>query len=120
MDTSLLSKHGEFVINEREGVIYFGSNMAEKDIVLEYVSDGMEWERLQETEITFHKYLLSALEDLTYYKCIERRRNVPANEKFRQKNQMLASAHQAKIKLANFDLQAIKRVMRKGSKWVKS
>lgn len=119
LDTSDLSRNGEFVIDKRAGVIFFGSNMAEKDIVLEYVSDGMEWERLQDTEITFHKHLHQALDDLTYYKCIERRKNVPANEKYRAKNQMMASVHQAKIKLANFDLQAIARVWRKGSKWVK-
>lgn len=119
-DTSKLSKFGEFTIDQREGVMYFGTSLAGKDIVVEYVSDGMEWERLKETEISFHKHLLEALNDLIYFKCIERRMNVPSNEKYRAKNQFKASRHQAKIKAANFDYNAISRVWRKGMKWVKS
>lgn len=119
-DTSKLSKHGEFIINEREGVMYFGTSLAGESIVLEYVSDGVDWERIKETEITFHKHLEGALKDLVYYKCVERRRNVPANEKDRASRRAKTSRHEAKIKLANFDLQAIERVWRKGLKWVKS
>ncbi len=119
-DTSRLSKFGEFTIDQREGIMYFGTSLAGRDIVVEYVSDGMEWERLKETEITFHKHLKQPLEDLIYHNCIERRRNVPANEKQRAKMQFKASKHQAKIKAANFDFDAISRVWRKGMKWVKS
>lgn len=120
LDTSKLSKNGEFNVDKEEGVIYFGSNLAGKDIVLEYISDGVEWDRIHESEIKLHKYLDKALEDLIYYKCISRRRNVPANEKERALRASNTSKHKAKIKLANFDYQAIKRVWRQGSKWVKS
>ena len=117
-DTSEFSKHGEFTINERKGKIYFSSGLFDKSIVLEYLSDGVEWERIDASEITYHKFLNEALNDLMYYRCIERRTNVPMNEKIRAKNQHKTSAHKAKIKLANFDLQAIKKAMRKSMKWV--
>lgn len=119
LDTSKLTKYGEFSISQREGVVYFGSELAGKDIVMRYVSDGVEWERINESEITYHKHLQEAAKDLLYYKCIEYRKNVPYNEKARAKRQSQSSIHQAKIKMANFDLQAIKRVWRKGLKWVK-
>lgn len=119
-DTSKFSKNGEFVINQREGVIYFGSNLAGKDIVLEYISDGVDWERIKATDITFHKHLREALDDLMYHRCIERRKNVPYNEKERAKRQCKSSLHQAKVKMANFDLHAIEKVWRKGAKWVKT
>jgi hypothetical protein len=119
LDTSEISKNGEFIINQREGVIYFGSNLAGCDIVLEYLSDGVQWERIHETGITFHKNLTEAVQDLIYFNCIERRNNVPANEKYRAENKFKATEHQASILFANFDLKAIEKVWRKGSKWVK-
>lgn len=118
IDTSLLSKYGEFTIDN--GVIYFGSRMLNQDVVLEYVSDGVDWERIHAKDIKYHKLLYEAMGDLTYYRCIESRRNVPMNEKVRAKNQYKASAHQARIKMANFDLQAISRAMRKRMKWVQT
>jgi hypothetical protein len=118
-DTSKFTANGEFVINQRLGVIYFNSQMAGKDVVLEYTSDGVEWERIEETEITFHKDLTEAMQDLIYYNCIERRTNVPANEKYRAENKFKASEHQAIIIISNFDVRAIERVLRKGSVWVK-
>jgi hypothetical protein len=119
LDTSAISKNGEFTINERKGVIYFGSALQGCDIVLEYVSDGVEWERIHESEITFHKNLTEALNDLIYFKAIEYRNNVPANEKQRAENKFKATEHQASILFANFDLKAIEKVWRKGNVWVK-
>jgi hypothetical protein len=119
LDTSVLSRNGEFVIDQRAGVIYFGSSLQGKDVVLEYISDGVDWERIHETEITYHKLLDDAMKDLVYFNCIERRTNVPANEKQRADLKFKASEHQAAIKLANFDVRAIERVWRKGSVWVK-
>lgn len=118
-DTSQYSENGEFTIDKRSGVMYFSSTLAGNDIVLEYKSDGMDWERIKETEITFHKYLLEPLRDLIYFNCIETRNNVPANEKYRARQQYKTARHRAKIYIAEFDLKAIAKVWRKGAKWVK-
>ena len=119
-DTSVYSENGEFTIDKRSGVIYFSSNLVGKNIVLEYNSDGMDWERLKETEITFHKHLKEVLEDMTYFKLIERRNNVPYNEKYRASNKYKTAKHKAKVLMAEFDLKAIAKVWRKGAKWVKT
>lgn len=120
LDTSKFSENGEFAIDKRSGVIYLSSNLLGKNIVLEYNSDGMDWERLKATEITFHKLLKEALEDMTYFKLIERRANVPQNEKYRASQKYKTARHKAKVMLAEFDLRAIAKVWRKGAKWVKS
>lgn len=119
-DTSKMSKNGEFTINEREGVIYFSSQLSGKDIVLEYVSDGMEWEKLQNTEITFHKNLKESVENLAYFKIIERKKSVPYNEKDRALRRYKTVRHAAKVKMANIDLWALVKVWRKGTVWVKA
>jgi hypothetical protein len=51
----------------------FSSDLADKNVVIEYVSDGLQNE-LWEQSITVHKYLRKALEDHIYYECIARKR----------------------------------------------
>ena len=53
LDTSKLSKFGEFVIDEKRGMILFSSDLSEQEVVIEYVSDGLQAE-LSEDEITMH------------------------------------------------------------------
>jgi len=118
LDTSQISKYGEFTINKRAGIIYFSSNLQGEDIVVEYNSDGMDWDRLESEEITFHKHLKDVISDLTYYNCIGRKSNVPYYEKREAKKQFITSRHQAKVLMAEFDLKAIGKIWRKGSKWV--
>ena len=120
LDTSKLAKYGEFSINERGGVIYFSSNLSGKDVVVEYLSDGLNWETINQEEIKVHKYLEEALIDYIYFKVIERRKSVPANEKERALRRMKTTIHKAKIDRANFDLQEMARVARGAMKWVKT
>ena len=51
LDTSNLSRSGEFVIDEQKGVISFSSNIMEKEVVFEYISDGLQMAELKEEEI---------------------------------------------------------------------
>jgi hypothetical protein len=109
-DTSKMSKYGEFVIDERRGTILFSSDLSEKEIVIEYISDGLHAELLEE-EITVHKYLRDTIENWVYFSCIERRRNVPANEKQRALLRYKTTLHQAKIARADFNLLQIARIL---------
>lgn len=111
-DTSKLSEYGEFTIDERNGRIAFSSNLMEKEIVLEYVSDGLQND-LSEEEITVHKYCEETIKDWIYYCCIAQRRTVPANEKQRALQRHKTTLHQSKLARANFDYQLITRVLRK-------
>jgi len=118
-DTSKYTENGSFSINKRMGVIYFGSSLVGKDIVLEYKSDGVDWANVHGEEITFHKLLEDAVKDLVYFNSIERRNTAPANEKRRARTMYLTSRHKAIMDLADLDVKAIEKVWRKGSKWVK-
>lgn len=114
LDTSKLSKFGEFVIDEKRGMILFSSDLSEQEVVIEYVSDGLQAE-LSEDEIKIHKYLRDTVENWIYYSCIERKRNVPANEKQRALLRYKTTLHQAKIARADFNLLQISRVLRSRS-----
>ena len=114
LDTSKLSKYGEFVIDEKRGTILFSSDLSEQEVVIEYVSDGLQAE-LSEDEITIHKYLRDTVENWIYYSCIERKRNVPANEKQRALLRYKTTLHQAKLARADFNLLQISRVLRSRS-----
>lgn len=113
-DASKLSKYGEFTIDEKRGTILFSSDLSEKEIVIEYVSDGLQAELLEE-EIRIHKDLRETVENWIYYSCIERKRNVPANEKQRALLRYKTTLHQAKNARADFNLLQISRVLRSRS-----
>lgn len=111
LNTSKLSQFGEFVPDERRGMFLFSSQLSDREIVIEYVSDGLPI-GASESEITIHKYLKETVENWVYYACIERKRNVPSNEKRRALDRYKTTLHQAKIDLADFDLLRIARTMR--------
>lgn len=107
LDTSKFSKNGEFAIDRRRGKILFSSDLSDKEVVIEYVSDG-----LNEDEITVHKYLKRTIQDWIYYACLEDLRNVPANRIDMALKRYKTSLHQAKMALSDFDLLRISRAMR--------
>ncbi|MEN9655116.1 MAG: Cellulophaga phage phi19:3 [Bacteroidota bacterium] len=109
-DASKLSKYGEFVIDEERNCILFDSGLRDQEIVIEYVSDGLQAD-LREQEIKVHKYLRDYIQDWVYFACIERKRNVPANERQRALQRWKTTLHQAKLATANFDLLEIARAL---------
>ena len=111
LNTAKLSKNGEFTIDPRRGKILFSSDLSETDVVIEYVSDGLQAD-LYDNEITVHKYLKQTIENWVYYACIERKRNVPANEKQRALLRYKTTLHQAKLAMSDFDMLRISRAMR--------
>lgn len=109
LDTSRFSNNGEFTIDSRRGKILFSSEHSEKEVVLEYVSDGLDND---EENITVHKYLRETIDNWVYYACIERKRNVPANEKQRALLRYKTTLHKAKLAMSDFDLLRIAKAMR--------
>ena len=112
LDTSKLCAYGEFTVDENNGKIVFSSNLIDKDVVVEYESDGLQWESFGEGDIKVHKYIEQALKDWTYYGCIEKRQTVPANEKQRALNRYKTTKHIARKNRAGLDLNEISRQMR--------
>lgn len=117
-DTSRLSRYGEAVIDERRGVIGFSSDLMDKDVVLKYKSDGLQWEKLEESKITIHKMLQEPLRDWIYYSSITYKKNVPQGEKERALRRFKTTAHSATVKRSNIDILEISRIMNLKSKMI--
>lgn len=115
VDASAFSEYGEFTIDEQKGRIAFSSNLINREVVVEYDSDGLQWESFNDGEIKIHKHLEQVVKDGTYYRCIEQRRMVPANEKRRALDRYKTTLHQAK--LGQLNLESINRAMRSRSKY---
>lgn len=109
LDTTKLSVWGEFTIDEHRGKIVFSSNLNDKDIVLEYISDGLQMETLKLEEIQVHKVLKNSIWAYAYAECIRTRRNVPQNEKYASRQRFKTERHNAVIEAANFDMNEIMR-----------
>jgi len=115
LDGSVFSVNGEYKVDTINGKIVFDSKLIDQEIVLKYKSDGLQWEYLQETEIRVPKYLEQVLKDWTYYATIEKRQNVPGNEKRRALDRFKTTRFEAKKSAANINMKRIGREMRSKS-----
>jgi hypothetical protein len=62
--------NAEFVIDEPRGVIGFTGELIGKEIVIEYISDGIQMGELKEEEVTVHKNIKEVLLKCVYMACI--------------------------------------------------
>jgi hypothetical protein len=108
-DTSLLSKHGEFKVNEERGTIHFSSNLEDQVVVIEYLSDGLDLENIREEEIKVHKDLQDAIRWFAISEIISTRRNANQYDKSSARNRYNTERHKALIASLNFDFLTIGR-----------
>jgi hypothetical protein len=115
LDPQYANINGYFTINDREGKIGFSSNLVNKLIVLEYVSDGLAYEMDSRVpklaEEAMYAYILHAI--------ISTRANQPEYLVQRLKQEKFAKLRNAKIRLSNIKLEEITQVLRGQSKWIK-
>lgn len=116
-DTSKYSQYGSYQFDKRKGIIVFSSDLADKEVVIKYISDGLQ-AQLSESEVSLHKYIREPLEDYIYYNCIAPLKNtiVPAIEKERARKKFKSSRHNAVMNLSNFDMVSISKVMNQATK----
>ena len=117
-DTAVLTQFGEFKVDVQNGKLVLSDNLINKEIVLEYRSDGLHLDYLSESEIRVHKYLEKAVKDFTYHACIEKRQTVRDSEKERANRQFRTSRWKAKKALSGINLRKISRAMRSKSKYL--
>lgn len=116
LDTSKLSKYGEFAIDQKRGKIVFSSDLYDKEIVLEYISDGLEFDTYAEETIKVHKKVVEMVKDWVYLECVNPKRDVPANEKERARRRFMTTKHQVVMDRADLNMLEIARVMQSSSK----
>jgi hypothetical protein len=108
--------NGWFNMNERDGTIAFSSNMKDRLIVLEYISDGLAYD----LDARIPKMAEDALYAHILYSILASRINQPEYVIQRLKRDRAAKLRNAKIRLSNIKLSEIVQVMRGKSKWIKS
>ena len=94
----------------------FSSNLANKLIVLEYISDGLAYD----LETRVPKMAEEAIYAHMSHAVIASRIDQPEYVVRRLKQERSAKLRNAKIRLSNIKLDEIVQVMRGKSKWIKS
>ena len=108
-------RNGWFNPNYKEGKMSFSSNLVNKIIVLEYISDGLAYD----SDSKVPKLAEDALYASIMYNIISTRANQPEYIVQRFKKDRSAKLRNAKIRLSNIKLDEIVQVMRGKSKWIK-
>ncbi len=115
IDPQYSNANGYFTINNREGKISFSSNLVEKIIIFEYISDGLS----TDVETRVPKLAEEAMYAYIIHAVIATRINQPEYLVQRLKREASAKLRNAKIRLSNIKLNEIVQVMRGKSKWIK-
>ena len=115
LDPQLAQTNGWFTLNEREGKMYFSSNLANRLIVLEYISDGLA----HDVDTKVPKLAEDALYASILYSIVSTRSGQQEYLVQRLQKDRRAKLRNAKIRLSNIKLDEIVQVMRGKSKWIK-
>jgi len=115
-DPQNAQRNGWFNMNERDGVIAFSSNLKDRLIILDYISDGLAYD----LDSRLPKMAEDALYAHILYSILAGRINQPEYVIQRLKRDRSAKLRNAKIRLSNIKLSEIVQVMRGKSKWIKS
>ena len=108
-DTSLVSMYGDFKVNDHRGTIHFSSNLEDRDIVIEYLSDGLDLENLKQEEIKFHKHLQDAVKWFAISEIISMRKSVNQYQIRSARRRFKTELHKAKIASLKFDFLTVGR-----------
>ena len=115
LDPQHANINGYFTINDREGKFSFSSDLVNRVIILEYISDGLSTG--MDTRVP--KLAEEAMYAYISYAIIASRINQPEYVVNRLKREKSAKLRNAKLRLSNIKLNEFVQVMRGKSKWLK-
>jgi len=115
LEPEVSQKNGWFTINERTGSFNFSSDLANKLIILEYISDGLAID----AETRVPKMAEQAMYMHIAYSILSGRANIPEYIVNRFKRDRSSALRNAKIRLSNIKLNEFTQIMRGKSKWIK-
>ena len=107
--------NGWFTINERSGKMSFSSDLADKLIILEYISDGLGYD----ADMKIPKLAEEALYAHISHAILATRINQPEYIIQRLRREKSAKLRNAKIRLSNIKLNEFVQIARGKSKWIK-
>lgn len=102
---------GEYRLNLDQNRIEIQANSGYSEVVVEYIADEA---RSSDPEV--HVYAEEALRSYIYYKIIERKSSVPANEKARARAEYYNERRKANARLSNFTKEEALKTIRKNFK----
>ena len=115
LDPQLSQMNGWFNLNEREGKMSFSSQLVDRLITLEYISDGLAYD----TDTKIPKMAEEALYAHILHAIVSTRANQPEYIVQRLKRERSAKLRNTKIRLSNIKTEEITQVIRGKSKWIK-
>ncbi len=115
LEPELANVNGSFTINEREGKFSFSSNLVDKIILLEYISDGLS----NDLDTKVPKMAEQAVYAYVMHAVLASRVNQPEYIIQRLKKEASAKQRNSKIRISNIKSNEIVQVMRSKSKWIK-
>jgi hypothetical protein len=116
LDPTLTQNNGWFTVNERTGSFSFSSDLANKLVVVEYVSDGLAYHE----DSRVPKMAEDAMYSHLVYSILSTRVNQPEYVVRRWKQDRYAKLRNAKIRLSNLKIGELTQVMRGKSKMIKN
>lgn len=116
LDTSR-NYNGTFNIDKRSGRIHFSSDVASRIIVLEYISDGLEYE--SESNVMIHKFAEMAINNWTLWNLLSSREGTQDYLVRRAKKDYDTSYRNSKIRLMNLKVAEISQLLKERNKWFK-
>lgn len=99
---------GQYRLNLDQNRIEIEANSGYSEVVMEYVAD-----EARSTDPEVHVYAEEALRSYIYYKIIERKSTVPANEKQRARAEYYNERRKANSRLSNFTKEEALKTIRK-------
>ena len=115
LDPVLTQSNGWFGIDEVRGVFTFSSNLKDRLIVIEYISDGLAYD----LDTRVPKMIEDAMYAHISHAIISTRINQPEYIVQRLKRERSAKLRNAKIRLSNIKIEELTQLMRGKSKWIK-
>jgi hypothetical protein len=117
LDASTANSNGTYVINKKEGYVFFSSDLTHKDVVIEYISDGMY--DLADSEIKVHKLAEEYLYNALQARILKSKFGVQEYIVRRVEKQASASLRNTKIRLNSIKAHELTQVLRGRDKWIK-
>ena len=115
IDPAHAQANGSFYIDDLKGLIHFSSNISGKTVILDYISDGLGTDE----EMKVHKFAEEAMYKCILYAVLSTRSNTQEYLVQRFKREKFAAVRNAKLRLSNFKLEELTRILRGKSKHIK-
>lgn len=117
MDTSTANVNGTYNISKNLGIVRFSSDVSDKLIVMEYITDGLS--NLDESELKVHKLAEDFLYKYILHEVIRNKYGVQEYIVRRVKKDVFASLKNTKIRMMDIHPLDLLQTLRGKNKWIK-